>query len=145
MTHRHLRQIDCSLAVVKECRVPWAVVGGPAAGTECRGKLIHLPHIWRQKVLHSGCCGWRHNYYCLQRQVDRANEQSTSLRCLWYDQVSYGKNGFIVLILVSFMMDGNVYSSVTSIYNNLIPNLSVSVCLPLNGNYQLLQSFACES
>ena len=29
--HRHLREIDCSLAVV----------GRPAAGAECGGKLIH--------------------------------------------------------------------------------------------------------
>ena len=36
--HRHLREIDCSLAVV----------GGPAAGAECGGKSIHLPCIQRQ-------------------------------------------------------------------------------------------------
>ena len=56
--HRHLRKIDCLLAKV----------GRPAAGAECGGKSIHLPHMWRQKVLHSGCCGWRYNYYSQQRQ-----------------------------------------------------------------------------
>ena len=71
-THRHLREIDCSSAVV----------GGPAAGAESGGKSIHWTHTWHQKVLHSGCCGWRHNYYSQQRQVGRANEQFTSLRCL---------------------------------------------------------------
>ena len=34
------------------------------------------------KVLHSGCCGWRHNYYSQQRQAGQANEQSTSIRCM---------------------------------------------------------------
>ena len=71
--HRHLREIDCSLAIV----------GGPAAGAVSGGKSIHWTRMWRQKVLHSGCCGWRHNYYHQQRQAGRANEQSTSLRCLW--------------------------------------------------------------
>ena len=71
-TYRHLREIDCSLAIV----------GGPATGAECGGKSIHLPHIQRQKVLYNAYCGWRHNNYCQQRQAGRANEQSTSLRCL---------------------------------------------------------------
>ena len=71
--HRHLREIDCSSAVV----------GGPAAGAESGGKSIHWTRMWCQKVLHSGCCGWQHNYYSQQRQAGRANEQSTSLRCLW--------------------------------------------------------------
>ena len=73
-THRHLREIDCSSAIV----------GGPAAGAVSGGKSIHWTRMWRQKVLHSGCCGWRHNYYDQQRQAGRANEQSTSLRCLWF-------------------------------------------------------------
>ena len=51
--HRHLREIDCSSAVV----------GGPAAGAESRGKSIHWTSMWHQKVLHSSCCGWQHNYY----------------------------------------------------------------------------------
>ena len=71
--HRHLREIDCSLAIV----------GGPATGAESGGKSIHWTCMWRQKVLHSGCCGWQHNYYRQQRQAGQANEQSTSLRCLW--------------------------------------------------------------
>ena len=75
--HRHLREIDCSLAVV----------GGPVAGAESVGKSIHWTHTWLQKVLHSGCCSWRHNYCSQQRQVGRANEQSTSLRCLWLGQI----------------------------------------------------------
>ena len=73
LIHRHLREIDCSSAIV----------GGPAAGAVSGGKSIHWTRMWRQKVLHSGCCGWRHNYYDQQRQAGRANEQSTSLRCLW--------------------------------------------------------------
>ena len=68
-----LREIDCSSAVV----------GGPAAGAVSGGKSIHRSHMWRQKVLHNGCCGWWHNYYSQQMQADRANEQSISLRCLW--------------------------------------------------------------
>ena len=56
----------------------------PAAGAECGGKSIHLPCIQCQKVLHSGCCSWRHNYYCQQRQAVRSNKLSTSLRCLWF-------------------------------------------------------------
>ena len=70
--HRHLREIDCSLAIV----------GRQAAGAESGGKSIHWTLMWRQKVLHSGCCGWQHNYYSQQRQAGQANEQSTSLRCL---------------------------------------------------------------
>ena len=70
--HRHLREIDYSLTVV----------GRLATGTECRGKSIHSPHIQHQKVLHSSCCGWQHNYYCQQRQAGWANDESTSLRCL---------------------------------------------------------------
>ena len=50
--HRHLREIDCSSAIV----------GGPAAGAESRGKSIHWTRMWPQKVLHSGCCSWQHNY-----------------------------------------------------------------------------------
>ena len=80
--HRHLREIDCSLAVV----------GGPAAGAESRGKSIHWPCMWRQKVLHSGCCGRWHNYYGQQRQAGRANEQSTSLRCRWLLPIPQGSN-----------------------------------------------------
>ena len=72
--HRHLREIDCSSPVA----------GGMAAGAEFEGKSIHWTHTWRQKVLLSGCCGWRQNYYSQQRQVGWANEQSTSLRCLWW-------------------------------------------------------------
>ena len=45
LCHRHLREIDCSLAVV----------GVPAAGAESGGKSIHWPRMWRQKVLHSSC------------------------------------------------------------------------------------------
>ena len=70
--HRHLREIDCSLAIV----------GGPATGAESGGKSIHWTCMWRQKVLHSGCCGWQHNYYSQQRKAGQANEHSTSLRCL---------------------------------------------------------------
>ena len=70
-THRHLREIDS------------AVVARLATGAESGGKSIHWTRTWRRKVLHSGCCGWRHNYYSQQRQAGRANEQSTSLRCLW--------------------------------------------------------------
>ena len=33
--YRHIREIDCSLTIV----------GGLATGAECRGKLIHSPHI----------------------------------------------------------------------------------------------------
>ena len=72
--HRHLREIDCSSAVV----------GRPATGTEYGGKSIHWTRMWCQKVPHSSCCGWRHNYFSQQRQAGRANEQSTSLRCLWF-------------------------------------------------------------
>ena len=82
--HRHLTEIDCSSAVV----------GGLAADSESGGKSIHWTRMWRQKVLHSTCCGWQHNYYSQQRQVGRANEQSTSLRCLWYKPItkwSYSK------------------------------------------------------
>ena len=71
--HRHLREIDCSSAVV----------GGLAEGAESGGKSIHWTRTWLQKVLHSRCCGWWHNYYSQQRQAGRSNEQSTSLRCLW--------------------------------------------------------------
>ena len=49
--HRHLREIGCSSAVV----------GRPAAGAESGGKSIHWTRMWCQKVLHSSCCGWRHN------------------------------------------------------------------------------------
>ena len=79
--HRQ-REIDCSSAIV----------GGPAAGAESGGKSIHWTCMWRQKVLHSGCCGWRHNYYHQQRQADRANEQSTSLRwcgCIAAAEIGY--------------------------------------------------------
>ena len=55
--HRHLRDIDCSLAVV----------GRPAA--ESGGKSIHWPYIWCQKVLLSSCCGWQHNFCSQQRQA----------------------------------------------------------------------------
>ena len=79
MNHRHLREIDCSLAVV----------GGLSAGAESRGKSIHWTRMWRQKVLHSGCCGWQHNYYHQQRQAGWANEQSTSLRCLWHELTDF--------------------------------------------------------
>ena len=71
--HRYLREIDCSLAII----------GGPSAGAKSGGKSIHWTCMWRQKVLHSGCCGFRHNYYSQQRQASRANEQSTSHRFLW--------------------------------------------------------------
>ena len=71
--HRHLTEIDCSSAQV----------GRPAAGAESGGKSIHWTRTWHQKVLHSSCCGWRHNYYSQQRQAGWATEQSTSLRCLW--------------------------------------------------------------
>ena len=71
--HRHLREIDCSSAVV----------GRLAEGAESGGKSIHWTRTWLQKVLHSRCCGWRHNYYSQQRHAGRSNEQSTSLRCLW--------------------------------------------------------------
>ena len=77
-THRHLREIDCSLAIV----------GGLAASAECGGKSIHLPRMWHQKVLHSVCFSWQQNYYCQQRQAGWANEQSTSLRCLWFEITS---------------------------------------------------------
>ena len=76
--HRHLREIDCSLAIV----------GGLAASAECGGKSIHLPRMWHQKVLHSVCFSWQQNYYCQQRQAGWANEQSTSLRCLWHQYMS---------------------------------------------------------
>ena len=72
VAHWHLREIDCSSAKV----------GRPAAGADLGGKSIHWPHMWCQKVLHSSCCGWQHNYYSQQRQAGQANE-STSLRCLW--------------------------------------------------------------
>ena len=72
LTHRHLREIDCSSSIA----------GVLAAGAESRGKSIHWTCMWHQKVLHSGCSIWRHNYYSQQRQAGRANEQSTSLRCL---------------------------------------------------------------
>ena len=72
-SYRHLSEIDCSSAVD----------GRPAAGAESGGKLIHQTRMWRQKVLHSDCCGWRHNYYSQQRQAGWANEQSTFHRCLW--------------------------------------------------------------
>ena len=47
-SHRHLREIDCSLAIV----------GRPAGGAESGGKSINWSHMWRQKELHRGCCGW---------------------------------------------------------------------------------------
>ena len=72
INHRHLREVDCLLAIV----------GGPAVCAESGSKSIHWPRMWPQTVLHSGCCGWQHNYYSQQRQMGRANEQSTSLRCL---------------------------------------------------------------
>ena len=78
LRHRHLREIDCSLAVL----------GGPAAGTESGVKSIHWTCKCRQKVLHSGCCNWQHNYYSQQRQAGWANEQYTSLRCLWFEITS---------------------------------------------------------
>ena len=62
--HWHLREIDRSLAIV---------------GAES----IHSSCIECQSVLHCRCRNWQHNCYCQQRQVGRANEQSTSLRCLW--------------------------------------------------------------
>ena len=79
--HRHPREIDCSLAIV----------GGLATGAECGGKSKHLPCMWHQKVLHKCCCfcGWLHKYYRQQRQADWANEQSTSLKCLWLGQIQY--------------------------------------------------------
>ena len=68
--HRHLREIDCSLAIV----------GGPATayshGAEFGGKSIHWPHIECQSVFYAS---WRHNYYCQQRQAGWANEWSISL------------------------------------------------------------------
>ena len=76
-----LGEIDCSSAVV----------GGLAADAESGGKLIHLTRMWHQKVLHSGCCGWQHNYYSQQRQTGRANEQSTSLKCLWWRCMRIGQ------------------------------------------------------
>ena len=77
MSHRHLREIDCSLAVV----------GRLVTGAESGGKSIHWPCMWRLKMLHSGGCGWRHYYYSQQRQAGRANEQSTSLRCLCLEPI----------------------------------------------------------
>ena len=62
--HRH-----CSLVVV--------VDGGPATVAEYGGKSIHLPSIKCQSLLCFGYCSWQ------QRQAGQANEQSTSLRCLW--------------------------------------------------------------
>ena len=93
-THRHLREIDSSSAVV----------GGPAAGAESGGKSIHWTHTWHQKVLHSGCCGWRHNYYSQQRQAGQANEQSTSLRCLCLAPIPHHKLFVAVDIQDAFEM-----------------------------------------
>ena len=55
LNHRHLWEIDCSVAVV----------GRPPAGAESGGKSIHWTRMWHQKVLHSGCCDWWHNYYSI--------------------------------------------------------------------------------
>ena len=71
--HRHLREIDCSLAIV----------GGSAAALNVGANQYTLPTYSTKKVLHSSWCGWQH-YYCQQRQAGRANEQSTSLKCLWF-------------------------------------------------------------
>ena len=81
-THRHLREIDS------------AVVARLATGAESGGKSIHWTRTWRRKVLHSGCCGWRHNYYSQQRQAGQANEQSTSLRCL--DLMTLSRNRLLI-------------------------------------------------
>ena len=50
--------------------------------------------MWCQKVFHSGCCGWQHNYYSQQRQAGLDNEQSTSLRCLWLYYINILGNTF---------------------------------------------------
>ena len=89
-----LGEIDCSSAVV----------GGLAADAESGGKLIHLTRMWHQKVLHSGCCGWQHNYYSQQRQAGRANEQSTSLRCLWLSLKLYRRAWMFTWYFIRPMM-----------------------------------------
>ena len=55
--HRHLIEIDCSMAVL----------GGPATAysAESGGKPIHWPCIQRQSVFYGS---GRHNYLCQQRQ-----------------------------------------------------------------------------
>ena len=92
ITHRHPREIDCSSAVV----------GMPATGTESRDKSIHWTRMWCQRVLHSGCCGWRNNYYSQQRQAGCANEQSTSLRCLWNNLVLKSKKFMEINVFTFF-------------------------------------------
>ena len=66
ITHRHLREIDRS----------WAVVGRLSLhnshGTKYGGNGIHWP-----SMRFNG--GRQHNYYCQQRQAGRANEESISL------------------------------------------------------------------
>ena len=64
LAHRHLRKIDCSLAIL-----PWHSI---------RGQSIHWPRLQHQSVFYGS---WQHNYYyyCQQRHVGRPNEQSISL------------------------------------------------------------------
>ena len=65
--HRHIREIDCSLAV-----------GGRQAaayshGPESEGKSIHWPLIQHESVFYGS---WLHNYYCQQKEADQAYEKS---------------------------------------------------------------------
>ena len=58
--NRHLREIDCSLAIVGGLATAYS------QGVETRGKSIYWPHIQCQSVFYGS---WQQNFYCLERQA----------------------------------------------------------------------------